>query len=135
MKNRKDILLIDDNPETCTEIIDSLKERYNVIVLMSLTSANRILNIRPFDLAIIDVMMQTGISAGINEFQTGLMFYDSYIKTKYPDMPIIFLSYLSESEVHRNAKTILGDSADKLHYCNKFADSDLLNKVDNILNQ
>ncbi len=135
MEDKKSILLIDDNPEYYDEIIQSLKELYNVVVVLSLKSAERLLYYRSFDLAIVDMMMSARGYENFEEFRAGLMFYDSVIRAKHPKMPTIIWSVIDEVEEYKNKKLELGENVDNLYYCYKDWGSKMFETIESILNQ
>lgn len=132
MEKLKDILLIDDRPSIYQNFIDELQKLYNVVVALSLRGAQRQLRYRKFDLAIVDMMMPANGFKNINDFHAGLMFYDSVIRSNYPEMPTIIWSVIDEVTEYKDKKQKLGQQIDNLYYCNKERVSNLLSVINSI---
>lgn len=133
MEKRKRILLVEDNPLSYRHIINPLRERYEVTIAFSLREAERLLMFKVYDLLIVDMMMPTAQFNEFQEFHAGLVFYDTYIRIKFPEMPTIIWSVINDGfEDYKNKKRDLGENVDSLYFCNK---EDLLEKVDSILNK
>lgn len=91
----KSVLVIDDNPQNNSQYIDPLRKLYNVDVTMALSSAERMIKKKKYDLMVIDIMMPIQNLNITNELQTGLEFYRLKIEPYYPDKKILFWSILA----------------------------------------
>lgn len=94
----KKILLIDDNPMNNNGYIQPLKQKYDVVVVMSIIAAKRKLCFHKFDLIIIDIMMPTPGVQCTDELSTGLYFYSEEIQPKFPKTPVLFWSNLNHEK-------------------------------------
>lgn len=132
MEMRKRVLLVEDNPLYYRHIVDPLHERYEVTEVSSLREAEWFLTYKVYDLLIVDMMMQTAKFNEFQEFHAGLVFYDTYVRIKFPKMPTIIWSVINDGfDDYKNQKQSLGENVDSLYFCNK---EDLLDEVDRILN-
>lgn len=91
----KSVLVIDDNPQNNSQYIDPLRKLYDVDVTMALSSAERMIKKKKYDLMVIDIMMPIQNLNITNELQTGLEFYRLKIEPDYPDKKILFWSILA----------------------------------------
>lgn len=128
----KSILVIDDNPQNISSYIDPLRELYNVDVTMALSSAERMIKKKKYDLMVIDIMMPIQNLNITNELQTGLEFYRLKIEPYYPDKKILFWSNLAKDSF---VKFFQNNSRNNLAFLGKdFDDNEhLFKKVKQIL--
>lgn len=128
----KRILIIDDNPLNNRNYTEPVEKKFQVEVVMSLLAVKRKLQIRYYDLIVLDVMMPTQDLGGENEIFTGFYFYDNFIKQSYPCIPVLFWSNLP-SETFENHFSLSKPQNVSFIQKNKKNKNHLLEKVNEIL--
>ncbi|OFX81890.1 MAG: hypothetical protein A2X12_11155 [Bacteroidetes bacterium GWE2_29_8] len=84
MSNKKTILIVDDDPDYLFQIKTIVESfGYNVITAESQKEAEKLIDTKKPDLAILDLMMESQDSGFILSYR---------IKKKYPDVPVIIAS-------------------------------------------
>lgn len=97
---KKNILIIDDNPNNYEDCIDPVREHYNVTVCESLRDAERKISFYRYDLIVIDIMMPTSGITSKDDLRTGLFFYKEKLKSLENERPLLkflFWSNLTQS--------------------------------------
>lgn len=97
----KKILVLDDNPQNNSIYIDPLRLFYQVDVAMALSSAERMMKNRNYDLIVIDVMMPTQNLSIDDDLSTGFEFYKRKVKPLYPNLEVLFWSNLTISSYEK----------------------------------
>ena len=128
----KSILVLDDNPQNNSSFVKPLMKFYKVDVAMAISSAERLIHRRRYDLIIIDIMMPIQNLKIDNELLTGFEFYERRIKIEHPNQKVLFWSILTKKsyddffidEYNTNIDFIQKNFEDDNH---------LLKKVQNIL--
>lgn len=129
---KKRILLLDDNMSVTEEAIEVLAREYNVERCKEIAIAAHRMKVYEFDLFVIDLMMPPKALKIKDEFNAGFLFYEQYVKDRYPNTPILFWTNLNDSSYTGFMKKNNGKTW--LHYLQKSEDSQaLLNEVKTIL--
>ncbi len=123
-KNKKNIMVIEDNNELLSYLIDSMKNKYNVYYAVNGKDALKKLEKMPKPVLIISDIMMAEMG--------GYQFYEKLImKEKYLDIPFIFLSAKSSID-----DRIKGLSKGAIDFISKpFDIKELLLKIDSIIKQ
>ena len=131
MLTKKKVLLLDDNMSVTEESIAALAREYDVERCKEIGIAAHRMKVYHIDLFVIDLMMPP---KGLNvkdEFNAGFLFYEQYVKDKYPHTPVLFWTNLNESSYDR----FMSKNKEKtwLFYLQKSEDNQaLLNEVKRI---
>lgn len=83
------ILLVEDDKELATAVVDGLSQKYEVHAAADISSAKGLLTSSKFDLMLLDVTLPDG---------SGVDFYESLLKEKLIDIPVIFLTGQYDSD-------------------------------------
>jgi len=132
MLAKKRILLLDDNMSVTEESIDALASEYNVERCKEIAIAAHRMKVYKFDLFVIDLMMPPKDLNVKDEFKAGFLFYEQYVKERFPNTPILFWTNLNDTSYTDFMSKNQGKTW--LHYLQKSEDSQaLLNEVKRIL--
>lgn len=132
MLAKKKVLLLDDNMSVTEESIEALAKEYDVERCKEIGIAAHRMRIYQIDLFVIDLMMPPKGLKVKDEFNAGFLFYDQYVKEKYPHAPVLFWTNLNDSSY--NVFMTGNKGKTWLYYLQKSEDNQaLLNEVNRIL--
>ena len=126
------ILLIDDNPRDNSGYIQELKKHHNVDVAIRVSSAKRLLEMKQYDIIIIDVMMPTQSLPTHSEMTTGYVFYNEIISKLNLKTRVLFWSNLNEESCDKFFSNTTPVNTSFLHK-DSLSDDHLLSYIDNLL--
>lgn len=114
---KKNILVIDDNPLNCNDFVAPLKDKYEVVIDMSLKDAERKVQMYHYDLIVIDIMMPTRGLKNKDELKTGLYFYYEKLKAieSKKQLRYLFWSNLTQETYDEFFRDLRPENVNFLH--------------------
>lgn len=134
MLAKKKVLLLDDNMSVTEESIAALAKEYDVERCKEIGIASHRMKVFQIDLFVIDLMMPPKGLTVKDEFNAGFLFYDQYVKEKYPQTPVLFWTNLNNSSYMQYMEK--NKNKTWLYYLQKSEDSqELVNEVRRIIGE